>query len=456
MRPWRRVIPYAALFGVALLARGAAVVALDRATIERATYEHGEIAANLVAGRGFSVRFLGQDGPTSQQAPLYPAMLAALYAVFGVESHAAILAMQWLQAIAGACLTLVVVWLTRSLVGDRRWIAWLAGWGAALYPPHVYMTTHIQVAPWAALVLTLVVAMASEPRFRQSSLAAACAGVVTGLMLLFDPILALAVPVVAATMRRAWFRATIFLAMTTLVIFPWMARNRLVHGEWVFIKSTFGYALWQGNNAISHGTDKVPKPSAEALRTNHDGTLAGMHRAMWEARHETLYIDDVLLAPSGYQEFEGRGEPERSRMLGRRAVEFIAAHPARYARLCANRLRFFLLWDETNPKAAHPIYRASSLAWLALFCLGLVASRRRLRPHAACLAIVGAVSLFHVLTITSARFRIPLEPLTFGLCAEGVAAVWLVVTRVAAVPHGRGRSSHKRNLAMRGGAATTA
>ncbi len=40
--------------------------------IPHSTYEHGEIAANLLAGRGFSVRYLGADGPTSQQAPAYP------------------------------------------------------------------------------------------------------------------------------------------------------------------------------------------------------------------------------------------------------------------------------------------------------------------------------------------------------------------------------------------------
>ena len=44
-----------------------------------------------------------------------------------------------------------------------------------------------------------------------------------------------------------------------LVIAPWTVRNWLVHGEPVFIKSTFGYAFWQGNSPGSWGTDKVPK-----------------------------------------------------------------------------------------------------------------------------------------------------------------------------------------------------
>src|SRR5262245_27872587 len=65
------------------------------------TYEHGEIAENLLAGRGFRVMFLGSDGPTSQQAPFYPALLATAYWLFGVRSSGAFLAVQLLQCAAG-------------------------------------------------------------------------------------------------------------------------------------------------------------------------------------------------------------------------------------------------------------------------------------------------------------------------------------------------------------------
>jgi hypothetical protein len=181
----------------------------------------------------------------------------------------------------------------------------------------------------------------------------------------------------------------------------------------VFIKSTFGYAFWQGNNAHSWGTDKVSKRAAEALRQQHDGTLAGQDRALWEARHETVYIDDLLLKPTRYREFEGLSEPARCRLLGRRAWQFVVSQPGRYAQLCLQRLRYFLLWDETNPKAAHPVYRAATLVWLSLTTLGLLASRRRWNRLWPTAAIFTVVLLFHTLTIVSARFRIPVEPLTF-------------------------------------------
>ena len=98
----------------------------------------------------------------------------------------------------------------------------------------------------------------------------------------------------------------------------------------MFIKSTFGYAFWQGNSPGSWGTDKVPKAAAEAARLDNDGTLRGVERALWEARYVTVYIDDLSLKPTGYRDFAGLSEPARSRLLLHRAWQFIHANPAIY------------------------------------------------------------------------------------------------------------------------------
>jgi hypothetical protein len=311
----------------------------------------------------------------------------------------------------------------------------MAGLGAALYPTHLYMVTHIQVALWAALILTTLLGVVMSPRCQGRWLGAFLAGVLAGMLLLIEPILAVALPICAIAFwlgeaGRRWrprfrlaplARVTLMAAIAAAIISPWLVRNWLVHGEFVFIKPTFGYALWQGNNPVSWGTDKVPKPSAEVLRRTHDGTLAGMDRALWEARHETVYIDDLLLKPTGYREFAGLSEPERSRVLGRRAVEFIRAHPSQYAALCLRRLRYFLLFDETNPKASNWIYRGATVTWLVLAFVGLLVSWDRWRRLWPTYAVFAAVTLFHALVITSVRFRIPLEPFSF------VWAAWAVV-----------------------------
>lgn len=426
MAPLRKITP---LIGLAILAfalRIGAVHLLSTPQGPSFSYEHGEIAKNLLAGKGFSVSFLGVEGPTSQQAPFYPFLLAAAYKCLGVDSPAAFLAIQWLQCLAGAGLVLAVFWLGRSLAPDRPAIAWAAALLATVYPAHLYMVTHLQVAPWAALALTLLVAVVLEPRWSGTWTAALLAGALSGALLLVEPILAVALPICAWAfwrrdmrrpgVERLWPAAARVAGMTGLalaLIAPWLVRNYHVHGEFVFIKSSFGYAFWQGNNPLSWGTDKLPKASAEELRRSHNGALADMNRALWEARHETLYIDDVLLKPSGYREFRGLTEPERSRLLGEQAWQYVESAPGAYARLCLNRFRYFLLFDETNPKAANRLYRLSTVAWLLLSLWGVWLARDRLRELRPTYAVFAAVLAFHTLVIVSARFRIPVEPLSF-------------------------------------------
>ena len=89
------------LIALGIAARAAAVLVLQSHTVPNSTYEHGEIAANLLAGQGFSVRFLGADGPTSQQAPAYPAMVAAAYALGGVGTPRSLLILELGQAAIG-------------------------------------------------------------------------------------------------------------------------------------------------------------------------------------------------------------------------------------------------------------------------------------------------------------------------------------------------------------------
>ena len=208
-------------------------------------------------------------------------------------------------------------------------------------------------------------------------------------------------------------------------IAPWLVRNALVHGEFVAIKSTFGYAFWQGNCALSEGTDKVRRASIEPIlrRGESAKSLSGLNRTLWEARHEAGYIDDIALTQGrqapGSATFT---EPERSRILFRRALAELAADPWRYPRLCLRRLRYFVLFDETNPKTWLLAYRLPHVGLTLLALGGLMladpATRRRLMPT---IATATAIAMFHALTIVSARFHIPLEPLMAIWAAAGLS-----------------------------------
>jgi hypothetical protein len=478
----RRIIALVLLGLLALGLRVWVVFALSTEHTRPLDYEHGRIAENLLAGRGFSVEFLGQTGPTSQQSPFYPFLLAAFYKAFGAHSAAAILGVELLQCLCGTGLVLAVVWLGWSLLPSQPGIGWMAGFLEAIHPSHLYMVTHLQVAVWAALALTLLLAIGASPRWQSTWSGAVLAGVVAGMLLLIEPILALALPIAAAVFwlggrgslrSRRVGRAqrappynfvlhpsssilgqlALMAGVAALVIAPWTVRNWLVHGEPVFIKSTFGYAFWQGNSPGSWGTDKVPKAVAEDARLNNDGTLRSIERALWEARFVTVYIDDLALKPSGYRDFVGLSEPARSRLLFARAWQFVRSEPGTYVHLCLKRLQYFLLFDETNPKASNRLYRITTVAWLVLAVVGLLVSGPQWRRLWPTYAVFLAVMLFHTLVIVSARFRIPVEPLSL-IWAAAIAplAVRLFGRRPIRVlrPGELGRDPFQSEPALRG------
>jgi 4-amino-4-deoxy-L-arabinose transferase-like glycosyltransferase len=426
--PNRRVL--IALIVLAIAARAAAVVGLRSHEVPRSTYEHGEIAANLLAGRGFSVRFLGADGPTSQQAPAYPFLVAGAYALGGEGTPRALLILELGQALLGGVLVGFVVMLAAEVTHGRPRVASLAGLLVAVHPTLVYAATHVQVASLASTLLAASLAFAYRAGRTGQGRDAFAGGISLGLLALSDPILGLVAPgmawAIASGRGWRWREASrlvgLVAAMAAVCVAPWVARNARVHGEFVPIKSSFGYAFWQGNCALSEGTDKVVRASVEAKLPGPSASLVDQNRALWAARHEAGYLDDIALTAADYRELGAVSEPERSRILFRRALLDLKAEPGRYTRLCLRRLRYFVFFDETNPKTRSPIYRVAHLGLTALAGLGLILARpevrRRLGPT---ILTAGLIAAFHALTIVSARFHLPIEPLMALWAAAGVS-----------------------------------
>lgn len=421
-RSWSVVI------ALAIASRVLAILVLQSHTIPRSTFEHGEIAANLLKGRGFSVMFLGADGPTSQQAPIYPAFVAVFYAIGGIESPRSLLMLQLTQAAIGGLMALGVMRLVREVAPSQTRMAIVAGLISALHPTLIYSATHVQVAVIATTLLTWTLALAYKAGRTGSRIDAASCGMTLGLLALTDPILALAAPAVvwAVAMGRGWRAAPRLVALAAvvagLIIAPWIARNAKVHGEFVFIKSSFGYAFWQGNCALSEGTDKVVRRSVETALNSSEGGLKGLNEALWKARHEAGYLDDIALTRADYATLSKLSEPARSRLLFARAMDDIRHDPWRYPRLCLRRLRYFILFDETNPKTRSLAYRVPHVLLTLGAMIGLVVMprtvRRRLGPTFLTAALIAA---FHAATIVSARFHVPIEPL-MAIWAAGLAA----------------------------------
>jgi hypothetical protein len=422
---------------LAIAIRVAAVLVLQSHNVPRSTYEHGEIAANLLAGRGFSMHFLGADGPTSQQAPVYPAIVALAYGIGGVETPQALLLLELGQSALGGLLVLGAIRLARLMAPGRDSLAWVAGLIVAIHPTLIYAATHVQVAGLGATLLTWSLVRAYQAGASGRVRDAILTGWLLALLALTDPILTLVSPGIVWAVclgqsgsPQPWsqvFRVmTVSAVVAAIAMAPWLVRNVCVHGEFVAIKSTFGYAFWQGNCALSEGTDKVVRSSVERIldRGQNAGDLKDLNRAIWEARHEAGYIDDIALTKDEIHSLGSVSEPQRSRILFNRAVTDLKLDAARYLRLCLRRLRFFLVFDETNPKSRILVYRIAhvgltSLAFMGLWLTG-PALRKRLMPT---IVTVAAIALFHSLTIVSARFHIPIEPLLAIWGAAGLTCM---------------------------------
>ena len=417
---------------LAILARGAAVLVLQSHLIPHSTYEHGEIAANLLAGRGFSVKFLGADGPTSQQAPLYPVLVALAYSLGGVATPRSLLILELGQALLGGLLVAAVLMLAREVAPGKKWVAITAALIVALYPTLVYTSTHVQVASLATVLLTSTLAWGHRTARVATPRHALITGILLALLVLTDPILGLAALgiALAVVMNQGMniaLKSLAIISFSAIVVFlPWTLRNARVHGELIFIKSTFGYAFWQGNCAQSQGTDKVVRPSVALTLAQNTSplNLRARNAALWQARHQAGYLDDIALSVEDHRLLSQLSEPERSRHLFQRALTDLRSKPGRYMHLCLRRLRYFVLFDETNPKTSSLLYRAPHLALSAIALLGFILCspeiRKRLAPS---LLTAALITTFHTLTIVSARFHIPLEPLLALCVAAGLSGM---------------------------------
>src|SRR5581483_2271885 len=56
-------------------------------------WEMGRIGRSLALGQGFSNPFNGPSGPTAWEPPLYPFLIAAVFKLFGIYTHASALAL---------------------------------------------------------------------------------------------------------------------------------------------------------------------------------------------------------------------------------------------------------------------------------------------------------------------------------------------------------------------------
>ncbi len=364
----------------------------------RSQGELGWLAQSILAGHGLSSPFGGDTGPTAFLAPGYPALIAAVFAVFGVFTQASALAILLLHTLFAALTAVLLVRIAQREFGVPA--ANIAGLFWALGLPFVFMplafwdSSFTLLALSAALDLTL--GCARQPSLRRWLLMGALGGVT----LLVNPSLAL---VFAGMFAWAIFAAQprklghpLLAALLALAIFaPWPIRNQRVLHAFIPIRSNFAFELWKGN---------------------HPGSTA---------------IDDPVYYPvtnrPEYEAYKAQGEVAFMRQKSAAAHAWIAAHPAAFARLTAERIARY--WTGTGAQEVVPILAAHEILTTLLSLCGLVFLVRGGRAR---LAILFAIPLLlfplpYYLTHAEMRFRILLEPVTTLLAAYAVVRLAKII-----------------------------
>jgi len=246
---------------------------------------YSEIASNVAAGRGVSSAFpYLWVHHTAFRPPLYPLLLGAAYAVFGVHIGVA----QGLNILLGSLVVVLAALVAGRLAGRRA--ALVAALVAALHPALLANDGVVLTEPLALLLMLLAVWLLLTHR-------ALLAGLALGLLVLTRPSAQLLVPTLAVllVLQARWRQALAVVAMAGLVVAPWVARNVVYFGKPVIVTSN-GFnlaAIWSDQSiAAGHFLDPVRDPSFTELR-GYQHSNANLNEATLDATFRQAGIDGL-------------------------------------------------------------------------------------------------------------------------------------------------------------------
>jgi tetratricopeptide (TPR) repeat protein len=346
------------------------------------------------------------------QAPLYPYVLGAIYALFG---HS-LTAVRVVQALIGA-----VSCTALGLAGYRFFrarVGLVAGLALALYAPAIFFDALIQKSVldicFVSLALWLTGRLVDLPESRGTW--AALGAAMGGLSLTRENALVFVAAILVWALGRQVARpvrlrgAALFLAGLAVVLLPVAARNYAVGGGFYLTTAQFGPNFYIGNNPQS------------------DGTYMSLRFGRGAPEYERLDATELAEHALG----RTLTPAEVSQYWTDKALDFITANPAAYLKLQARKVALLLNATEmidTESQESHAewswVLRAGG--WLGHF--GILAP----------LALAGAVltwrdrsrlAILYIMTIAYAasvvmfyvfaRYRLPLVPLLLLFAAATV------------------------------------
>jgi len=224
-------------------------------------WEMGRIGRSLAQGQGFANPFNETTGPTAWEPPLYPFLIAEVFRLFGIYTHASALVLLTINSVFSA-LTCVPIFLIARRCFSEKVAVWTA-WTWVLLPSVMYWCTRwVWETSLAALLLAVIfwLTLVMEERdgakpWLQFGLLWGVTALTNTSLLAFLPVSGLWIWYQRSKRGKASLAGVILSAMVLLAcISPWLVRNYRTFGQFVFIRSNFGAELRLGNGPGANGT----------------------------------------------------------------------------------------------------------------------------------------------------------------------------------------------------------
>lgn len=379
-------------------------------------FEAGNIAYSLATGHGFSSPFRVDTGPTAWMTPVYPAILAAVFRIFGPYTFGAFVAAAGINIAATvlACIPIYYAGKRIAGVGTAAGAAWL--WAVFPNAFQIPATSMWDASIAALLSATIVWATIALSESKRDSLRVGPwigYGALWGFAIMTTAMLAGLFPFLfgwlAVRRRRedgscqsSWLNPrqagpVVGVLTAVLCCAPWALRNYEVFHAFVPLRSILGLQLWVGNN-----------PDASDL------WLGGQH-PIHDAGERARYVQI--------------GEIAYVREKERNAISYMAAHPAREVHLIWH--RFLAFWSGGSP---HPIqdFNRDGSQWFRFVLLfnivvaigtlaGIFVLLRKHSPYWFPLAVFPLVLPWaYYMTVVLPRYSLPLDPVAMLLTSIAV------------------------------------
>jgi len=239
-------------------------------------WEMGRIARSIANGQGFSSPTDLPTGPSAWAPPVYPYILAGIFKLFGIYSNLSGWVILAFNSIFGALTCLTLYRIAEKSYGIA--VARATAWTWALFPYAIYWPVRVVwemslSAFLLSLALLMTLRMADAPPRPRMWIAF---GLLWGLLALTNTAVLSLLPFCLLYLfwrlprvPRQFVGFAMCILAAGLAVSPWLVRNYLVFGKFVFVRDNLPLEMHMANNDQSTGLwtrSEHPGNDPEAMR----------------------------------------------------------------------------------------------------------------------------------------------------------------------------------------------